>query len=85
VAVAEDTLRSWWQDHDKKGGRVEAATRVPNPPPGSSGLVVKIGVGEMLEGYRPGRCVRVYADGWPNSKLPPEFRVRGGKPQAAPW
>ncbi len=77
VAVAEDTLRSWWQDHDKKGGRVLEAQRQPDPPPGSSGLVVKITVGEMLEGYRPGHCVRVYANGWLNSKLPPEFRVKG--------
>jgi hypothetical protein len=76
VAVAEETLRSWWQDHDKKGGRVLEATWLPDPPPGSSGLVVRIEVSEMLEGYRPGRCVRVHTNPWPNVLLPPEFRVK---------
>lgn len=76
VAVAEPTLRSWWQDHDSKGGRNVEVMAVDNPPPGHSGIQVRVQIGELLEGFRPARIVRMRANSWPNVKLPPEERVR---------
>lgn len=73
VAVADESLRTWWQNHDKMYGRLLEAKRLPDPPTGSSGLQVRITVKEILEGYRPGRFVRVHVNGWPNVKLPAEW------------
>ena len=75
VAVAEPTLRTWWQDHDSKVGRTVEIIDLDNPPPGSSGLQLRLQFNELLEGYRPGRVVRLRCHDWPNYKLPPEFRI----------
>ena len=32
--------------------------------------------GALLDGFRPGRIVRLNKDGWPKSKNPPEERLR---------
>jgi hypothetical protein len=77
VAAAEPTLRTWWQDHDKKSGELVERKELPSPPPGSSGIQLRIKISELLEGYRPGYIVRVRPNGWPNVKMPPEERVRG--------
>lgn len=79
IAVGEKTLRTYWQNHDHKGGPVVGVTDVANPPPGSSGLQVRVQIGELLEGYRPGRIVRLRPNGWPNVKTPPEERVLGDR------
>jgi hypothetical protein len=76
LAAAEWTLRSWWQEHDSKNGPVLEARQDPNPPPGSSGLTLRVQIRELLEGYRPGRIVRVRPNGFPSVKLPPEERVK---------
>jgi len=77
LAAAEWTLRSWWQDHDNKNGPVLDYKDVPNPPPGSSGLQLRVQIRELLEGFRSGRIVRFRPNGFPNVKLPPEERVKG--------
>lgn len=76
IAAAEPTLRSWWQEHDNKGGTVLDFKDLPNPPPGSSGLQLRVQVSELIEGFRPGRVVRFRPNGFPNVKLPPEERVK---------
>jgi len=76
IAAGEPTLRTWWQEHDNKGGPVLEVKELPNPPPGSSGIVVKMLVYELLEGFRPGRIVRFRPNGFPNVKMPPEERVK---------
>ena len=76
IAAADVTLRSWWQDHDKKGGDRVELKELPNPPPGSSGIQIRVKCWALLEGYRPGRIVRVRPHSWPNSKLPPEERIQ---------
>jgi hypothetical protein len=76
IAAAEPTLRSWQQEHDNKGGRVLDFKDLPNPPPGSSGLQLRVEINELLEGFRPGRIIRFRPDGFPNVKLPPEERVK---------
>lgn len=76
LAAAEWTLRSWWQEHDNKHGPVLEVKDLPNPPPGSSGVQMRVQIRELLEGFRAGRIVRVRPNGFPNVKLPPEERVQ---------
>ena len=76
IAAAEWTLRSWWQEHDNKNGPVLDFKDIPDPPPGSSGLRLRVRIHELLEGFRPGRIVRFRPNGFPNVKLPPEERVQ---------
>lgn len=76
IAAGEPTLRTWWQEHDNKGGPVVEVKDLPNPPAGSSGVQVKLQVYELLEGFRPGRIVRFRPNGFPNVKMPPEERVK---------
>lgn len=76
IAAAEWTLRTWWQDHDNKSGPVIDCKDIPSPPPGSSGLQVRVQLRELLDGYRPGRVIRLRPNGFPNVKLPPEERVK---------
>lgn len=76
LAAGEWTLRTWWQEHDSKHGPVVEVRDLPDPPPGSSGLQIRVRLNELLEGYRPGRIVRVRPNGFPNVKLPPEERVK---------
>ncbi|HWL07034.1 MAG TPA: hypothetical protein VNQ76_01340 [Planctomicrobium sp.] len=62
VRTAEPTLRSYIRD--SKSGRIETVTRLDNPPPGSSGIQLRIHIDELLEGMRRGRSVRMAASGW---------------------
>jgi hypothetical protein len=77
IAVAEPTLRTWWQEHDSKGGPVLEVKELPQPPLGSSGIQVRVRIPQLLDGYRPGRIVRVRTNAFANVKLPPEERVKG--------
>jgi hypothetical protein len=76
LAVAEPTLRTWWQEHDSKGGPVLEVKTTPKPPRGSSGLQFRVRIDELLEGYRPGRIIRFKPDSFLNVKLPPEERIK---------
>ncbi len=51
--------------------------RLPNPPLGSSGIQLRIHVGQMLEGFRSGGIVRVGIGDFPQGVIPPEERVNG--------
>lgn len=76
VAAAENTLRTWFHRADRKVGKVLDWTESENPPPGSSGIQMRLKFVEVLEGYRPGRCVRVKCDRWAFVTMPPEERVK---------
>jgi hypothetical protein len=76
LACAEPTLRTYWQEHDSKPGPVVETKTLPNPPMGSSGLQVRVKIDELLEGFRPGRIVRLKAESFPNVKMPPEERIK---------
>ena len=71
----EPSLRIW-----ETGGWGSVAKRrtVENPPPGSSGIELDISTNLLLEGYRPGRFVRIRSQtgNWPKSTLPPEVRIK---------
>ncbi len=77
MAAAENTLRTWWPDHDGMDGRIlSVETAEKDPPLGSSGIQIQFEVPLILEGFRPGRIVRIRPQGWPNVKPPVEERVR---------
>lgn len=81
VAVAEKSLRTWFHRSDRKLGKVAEWNEVENPPPGSSGIQIKMTFTELLEGYRPGRCVRLKSDNWPFVTMPPEERIKSVEDQ----
>lgn len=76
AAAAEATLRTWWQEHDNKSGPILEIKKSENPPPGSSGIRIRFTLDELLEGFRPGRIIRLCPHHWPRIKLPPEERVK---------
>lgn len=70
---AEPTLRSYVH-HSKPAGQLEI-TKLENPAPGSSGVQIRMHLWEMLEGFRPGRTVRIAARDWPTLERPLEERL----------
>lgn len=76
VAAADKTLRTWFHRGDRKVGKVLEWKESPNPLPGSSGIQLKLKFAEILEGYRPGHCVRVKCERWAFVTMPPEERLK---------
>lgn len=76
VAAAEKSLRTWAHRADKKIGQVLEWKETPNPPAGSSGIQIRLKFTELLEGYRPGRSVRVKCHDWIFVTMPVEERVK---------
>jgi hypothetical protein len=77
IAIAEPTLRTWRKDQDAQGGPLLEVKKLPNPPPGSSGIQLRVQVRHVLEGFRTGGIVRVGVSGFPDGVIPPEERVNG--------
>lgn len=77
MAAAEETLRTWWPDHDGMDGRILAVENQEKEPDfGSSGIQVTFQVPLALEGFRPGRIVRIRPHHWPKVKPPVEELVK---------
>lgn len=76
VAAADKTLRTWFHRGDRKVGKVLDWKEIPDPPQGSSGIQLKLKFAEILEGYRPGRCVRLKCERWAFVTMPPEERLK---------
>jgi hypothetical protein len=70
-AVAVDTLQTYDPVNDRKGGVVQNVLKVPLEV-GSSGVQIEIKVDQLLEGFRPGRIIRVFPGTWPVVPLPLE-------------
>ncbi len=81
VAAAEKTLRTWFHRADKKIGQVIEWKEAANPPLGSSGIQIRLKFTELLDGYRPGRCVRVKCHDWIFVTMPPEERIKSVEEQ----
>lgn len=72
----EPSLRRW--DSGSAWGSVAKRRTVENPPPGSSGIELDISTPLLLEGFRPGRYVRIRSQtgGWPTIPVPAEMRIK---------
>ena len=77
MAAAENTLRTWWPDHDGMDGRILTVEKSKDTIDfGSSGIQIQFEVPLVLEGFRPGLTVRIRPQNWPNVKPPIEEQVR---------
>jgi hypothetical protein len=76
IAAAEKTLRTWAHRADKKIGQVVEWKEIENPPLGSSGIQIRLKFTELLDGYRPGRIIRLKCDPWIFTTVPPEDRMK---------
>ena len=78
MAAAENTLRTYWPNHDGMEGRIVSVKKTAEEPEfGSSGIQVEFEMNLILEGFRPGRIVRIRPNSWPNVKPPVEELVHG--------
>jgi hypothetical protein len=76
LAVARDSLMTYDPGSDRKGGSVLEIKKVPMEP-GSSGVQVRVKCEMLLEGFRPGRIVRLYPAAWKVIGLPHEEKYFG--------
>lgn len=74
AVVAETSLRSYDQVNDRKSGPLLDIKKV-DMEPGSSGVQIQFQPSLLLEGFRPGRIVRVFPNGWPVQSIPLEERL----------
>jgi hypothetical protein len=82
LAVADTALRTV---HPGGAGGMGGPDSVPGSlvekaespaQPGSSGIRLVIKPTHMLEGFRPGRVIRICPEGWYFDVLPPEERIQ---------
>ncbi|WP_131282756.1 hypothetical protein [Blastopirellula marina] len=67
--VAEPTLQTYDQVNDRKSGPLLSIQEIELAP-GSSGRQVRFQPQLLLEGYRPGRIIRLFPGGWPVITIP---------------
>ena len=73
MAAAENTLRTYRPDHDGMEGKIVSVEKGNGEPPfGSSGIQIQLEMNLVLEGFRPGRIVRLRPNAWPKVKPPKE-------------
>ena len=78
MAAAEDTLRTYWPNHDGMDGKIVGVDKTEGEPTfGSSGIQVQFRVPLVLEGFRPGLTVRIRPHNWPKVKPPVEELIKG--------
>jgi hypothetical protein len=70
VVVANDELRTWNPPVDNEWGKIIEVARDTADGYGRGGVRLRITVNFMLEGFRKGRVVRVFAEGWPLKDQP---------------
>lgn len=71
----EPSLRMYSVNNAGYGG-IESVTKIDNPPPGSSGIELRIHFHEMQEGHRKGRTIRIGSQSWFRPKIPREEWLR---------
>jgi hypothetical protein len=64
TCVANDELRTWNPGVDGEGGSILDVQKLPTDRFGSSGYQITVSVSNMLEGFRRGRVVRIFLQGW---------------------
>jgi hypothetical protein len=70
--AAEPTLRVYDSTNDTKNADRLEISRIENPPPGHSGVQVRMHSWEMLEGFRAGRTIRIAPRDWAPGGRPRE-------------
>ncbi|HEX3133918.1 MAG TPA: hypothetical protein VHX44_10110, partial [Planctomycetota bacterium] len=71
LVMANEHLRSYWPPVCRKGGTVREYQQVPTDCYGCSGVRWVIEADTMLEGFRQGRILRIFAhDSWPVKDMP---------------
>ena len=74
AAVAEPTLRTYDQVNDVKRGPITAVAEAQDGL-GCGGVRVSFQPSELLEGFRPGRVVRLFAAAWKLDDVPREEKL----------
>ena len=69
ICVANDELRTWNPGTDKEKATILEVQELPMDSYGCSGVRLVLEVKYMLEGFRRGRCVRVFGSGWPVKEI----------------
>lgn len=76
LAVARSSLMTYDPGNDRKGGNILKTNKVPIVP-GCCGIQIRLQVGLLLEGYRPGEVVRFYPASWKFAAPPKEEQYFG--------
>lgn len=76
VVVAKESLATYDPVNDRQYGQLLEMGDAP-PEPGSAGIRVRVKSDLLLEGFRPGRIVRIYPPTWPLVALPSEEQFFG--------
>jgi hypothetical protein len=74
IAAADERLRTYGQGVDRVTANVEKVELSKNSQ-GEEIVKLSCHARVMLEGFRPGRSVRAWAEGWPVHELPREERL----------
>lgn len=64
TCVANDELRSWNPGVDGEADSILDVQKRPTDRFGTSGFQITVSVSNMLEGFRRGRVVRIFLQGW---------------------
>lgn len=64
TCVANDELRTWNPGVDGENGSILEVRKLPTDRFGCSGYQITVSVSNMLEGFRRGRVVRIFLQGW---------------------
>jgi hypothetical protein len=77
ACVAEDNLRTWDQNNDRKSGPITRIDKQPAPANliGDSGVRITFRPQHMLEGFRPKRIIRIFPARWKVEELPREEKM----------
>ena len=70
LAVANDELRTYWPPVDGKRARLVKVEKTPTGAYGTGGWRFTLEPALMLEGFRKGRVVRLFAEKWPVEEMP---------------
>ncbi len=72
IWAAEPSLRGW---DGSVSGTVSSVTRIEAPPPGHSGVEIRMHLYEMLEGFRGGRTILLALRDWNPPPRPRELEL----------
>jgi len=64
TCVANDELRTWNPGVDGEGGSIQEMKKLSSDRFGHSSYQITVSVSNMLEGFRRGRVVRLFLQGW---------------------